>query len=107
MKVNAALSISHSNKTAVAVVYISEDIPGMGIPFYTGLEYYKKALFRFVMKTLTRATAASCLFIAGSRGMTGAAYLSCMGALRSGSGLLLWEFPNHSSRLWPLSSLRQ
>ena len=44
MKVNAALSISHSNKTAVAVVYISEDIPGMGIPFYTGLEYYKSLI---------------------------------------------------------------
>ena len=98
MKVNAALSISHSNKTAVAVVYISEDIPGMGIPFYTGLEYYK-SLIPVRNEDSNKGDCGKLFIIAGSRGMTGAAYLSCMGALRSGSGLVTLGVPESQQQI--------
>ena len=98
MKVNAALSISHSNKTAVAVVYISEDIPGMGIPYYTGLEYYK-SLIPVRNEDSNKGDCGKLFIIAGSRGMTGAAYLSCMGALRSGSGLVTLGVPESQQQI--------
>ena len=98
MKVNAALSISHSNNTAVAVVYISEDIPGMGIPFYTGLEYYK-SLIPVRNEDANKGDCGKVFIVAGSRGMTGAAYLSCMGALRSGSGLVTLGVPESQQQI--------
>ena len=43
VRVNASVTISHSDTVAVAAVYISENIPGTGLPFYENLDEYAAA----------------------------------------------------------------
>lgn len=96
--VNATLSISHSDTSAVAVVYISEDIPGAGVPFYTQMEY-QKSLLPQRDDDANKGDCGRVFIVAGSRGMTGAAYLSAMGSLRMGGGLVTLGIPESQQQI--------
>lgn len=92
VRVNASLSISHSDTVAVAAVYISENIPGTGLKFYQGIDEYAE----LVPKRSAQANKGDCgkvFIIGGSLGMTGAPCLAAMGAMRSGSGLVTVGLP--------------
>lgn len=78
---NVSLSISHNKTNAVAVVCGEDEGGGMRNP----------EMKELIPKRKSDANKCSCgrLFIvAGSRGMTGAAYLAAKGAMRSGAGLV-------------------
>lgn len=103
VKSDASVSISHCRKYAVAFVTGN----GQGVspgnapaadnlrisgaaqaPSYGG---YSRAMSRLIPMRLSSANKGSCgrvSIIAGSKGMTGAAALSSLGALRSGAGLV-------------------
>ena len=103
VKSDASVSISHCRKYAVAFVTgngqsVSQDgataadnlhISGAAqAPSYGG---YSRAMSRLIPRRLSSANKGSCgrvSIIAGSKGMTGAAALSALGALRSGAGLV-------------------
>ena len=83
--INADVSISHSQTTAVAVVCGEEDemvnIPAEQKAYY-GVLLPKRT------PAMHKGDCGRVFLIAGSVGMTGAATLSAMGALRCGSGLV-------------------
>ena len=92
VRVNASVTISHSDTVAVAAVYISENIPGTGLPFYQNLDEYA----RLVPPRAADANKGDCgrvVIVGGSPGMSGAPCLSALGALRSGSGLVTVGLP--------------
>ncbi len=92
VRINASVSISHSDTVAVAAVYISENIPGTGLPFYEGVDYYA----RLIPRRAPEANKGDCgkvMIVGGSPGMSGAPCLAALGALRCGSGLVTVGVP--------------
>ncbi len=92
VRINASVSISHSDTIASAVVYIGENIPGTSLPFYNDIDYYAR-LIPLRAKDTNKGSCGRILIIGGSVGMTGAPCLSAMGALRCGSGLVTVGVP--------------
>lgn len=83
-KIDADVSISHSDTVATAIV-CGEDI--VSYPKTENLEFYRGLLpKRF--PDMNKGDCGRVFILAGSPGMTGAAELCAMGALRSGSGLV-------------------
>ncbi len=91
-RVNAYLTISHTDLTAVAVVYLPDDIPQAGLPVYAGIDTYRELLPER-MPDFNKGDRGKIFIAAGSVGMTGAACLSAVGALRCGSGLVTVGLP--------------
>ena len=90
--VNASLSISHSDTVAVAVVYISESIPGTELRFYDGIDKYAELMPKR-NEDANKGDCGKVVVVGGSLGMTGAPCLAAMGAMRSGSGLVTVGVP--------------
>lgn len=90
--VNGALTISHSDTMAVAVVYMSNDISGVGLPMYTHIDEYK-GLIPLREKNTNKGDFGKVFIVGGSQGMSGSVCLSAMGALRCGSGLVTVGVP--------------
>ena len=83
-KIDADVSISHSDTVATAIV-CGEDI--VSYPKTENVEFYRGLLpKRF--PDMNKGDCGRLFILAGSLGMTGAAELCAMGALRSGSGLV-------------------
>lgn len=91
-KVNASVTISHTDLTAVAVVHIPDEILQVGIPIYADMDTYRDLLPQR-MPDFNKGDCGKVFIAAGSVGMTGAACLSAMGALRMGSGLVTVGLP--------------
>ncbi len=87
VRINASVSISHSDTVAVAAVYISENIPGTGLPFYEGIDYYARLMPRRAPEA-NKGDCGKVMIVGGSPGMSGAPCLAALGALRCGSGLV-------------------
>lgn len=88
-KIDADLSISHSDTVATAIVCggVIEAYPEI-----ENIEFYRELLpKRF--PDMNKGDCGRVFIIAGSSGMTGAAELCAMGALRSGSGLVTVATP--------------
>ncbi len=103
VKSDASVSISHCRKYAVAFVTgngqgVSQDgataadnLRISGAAQAPSCGGYSRAMSRLIPMRLSSANKGSCgrvSIIAGSKGMTGAAALSSLGALRSGAGLV-------------------
>ncbi len=80
-KTNTAVSISHSGDIAVAVVCGADE------PIFCHSDYIK-ALIPKRQDNAHKGECGRVFILAGSEGMTGAAALSAMGALRIGAGLV-------------------
>lgn len=101
-RVNAEVSISHSELTAVAVVYIHDDAAETGIPIYAGIDAYKELMPQRA-SDCNKGSCGKVLIVAGSTGMTGAACLAATGALRTGSGLVTVGIPKSSQ---PIAAIK-
>lgn len=91
-RVGGALTISHSDTAAAAVVVLPEFFSADKMPIYPGIDTYRD----LVPKRESGFNKGDCgkVFIAaGSTGMSGAACLSAEGALRVGSGLVTVGLP--------------
>lgn len=98
VKVNGTVTISHSDTVAVAAVYLSDELEHLGLPFYTGLDKYK-ALMPVRLPHFNKGDCGKVFIAAGSVGMTGAACLSAVGALRTGSGLVTVGLPKSAQTI--------
>lgn len=101
-KVNATVTISHSDTVAVAVVYIPDGIANTSLPVYKGINEYRELIPKREAD-FNKGNCGKVFIAAGSIGMTGAACLSAVGALRTGSGLVTVGLPKSSQ---PIAAIK-